>query len=201
MTDIVRYKTIVADPPWKYNGDGSFAASTSSKGDTGLSGKASSSNRYGAMSMDELMAMDVERFAEDQAHLYMWTTNSFMVEAHDLCRAWGFEPKTILTWTKVKADGTPSMKMGYYYRGATEHVVFATRGTPAIRLLSPAGLPTAMLWPRTSHSVKPDAFYSMVESASPGPHLELFARRKREGWHHWGNEVDCDVQLDSEAGE
>lgn len=34
-----------------------------------------------------------------------------------------------------------------------------------------------------------------IERCSPGPYLELFARRPRLGWHVWGNQVDCDVQL------
>ena len=43
------------------------------------------------------------------------------------------------------------------------------------------------------HSEKPDAAYELVESVSPGPRLELFARRVRNGWATWGNEVPCDV--------
>jgi N6-adenosine-specific RNA methylase IME4 len=187
----MNYATIVADPPWPYGGEGRFAASKSSKGDTGLSGKASSANRYGAMSIDAIC--DLRPPAADNAHLYLWFTNSFAVEAHGIAQAWGFDPKTILTWTKVKGDGKPSMKMGYYFRGATEHVLFAVRGS--LRLLPREGVPTAMFWPRTAHSVKPDAFYELVERCSPGPFLELFARRKRQGWHHWGNQVKSDVVL------
>jgi N6-adenosine-specific RNA methylase IME4 len=49
--------------------------------------------------------------------------------------------------------------------------------------------PTHFLWPRLPHSVKPDAFYDLVESVSPGPYVELFARRARLGdWSYWGNE-------------
>ncbi len=50
-------------------------------------------------------------------------------------------------------------------------------------------------WPRGRHSAKPEAFQDIVEQVSPGPYLELFARRKRLGWDSWGNEVDCDVEL------
>jgi hypothetical protein len=37
--------------------------------------------------------------------------------------------------------------------------------------------------------------YAIIERCSPGPYLELFARRRRPGWQVWGNEVDSDVQL------
>lgn len=80
------YRTIVADPPWKYRTPGKFAA-----GDTSLFGSAGSTERYGAMSMAQLL--DLAPGAADNAHLYLWTTNAFMVEAHELAVAWGFAPK------------------------------------------------------------------------------------------------------------
>lgn len=132
--------------------------------------------------------------AANNSHLYLWTTNAFMVEAHDLARAWGFAPKTIITWVKVKNDEkTPSMKTGYYYRGATEHVVFAVRGS--LRLQTTEAHSTAFLYPRLAHSVKPIPFYSMVEKCSPGPYLEMFARQRRRGWMAWGNEVKSDIEI------
>jgi N6-adenosine-specific RNA methylase IME4 len=49
-------------------------------------------------------------------------------------------------------------------------------------------LSTWYQWPRGQHSAKPDAFYDLVEAVSPGPYLELFARRARFGWSYWGDE-------------
>jgi N6-adenosine-specific RNA methylase IME4 len=43
-------------------------------------------------------------------------------------------------------------------------------------------------WPRGEHSAKPEAFLDLVEQVSPGPYLEMFARRNRLGWDTWGNE-------------
>jgi len=135
---------------------------------------------------------------DDDSHLYLWTTNAFMVEAHELAAAWGFKQKTVLTWGKVKADGTPSMKTGYYFRGATEHCLFCVRGS--LRLAVDAR-PTLYLSERLPHSVKPEWFYELVEECSPAPRLELFARPrsplfpKRDGWDVWGNEVESDIEL------
>lgn len=42
-------------------------------------------------------------------------------------------------------------------------------------------------WPRGAHSAKPDAFGDLVERVSPGPYVELFCRRPRLGWDHWGH--------------
>jgi N6-adenosine-specific RNA methylase IME4 len=142
------------------------------------------------MPMAEIKALPIP--ADDNAHLYLWTTNAFMREAHEVAEAWGFKPKTIVTWVKTKvADrASVSMRMGYYFRGATEHCLFAVRGKMRLNVRN---LPTAFLWPRIGqHSRKPDAFFEMVETATPGPYLELFARRARPGWTVWGNEVDTE---------
>lgn len=144
--------------------------------------------------MEALKSLPVASRMAKNAHLYLWTTNSFMVQAHDLARSWGFVPKTILTWGKVFKDDSsrPSMKTGYYYRSATEHIVFAVRGS--LRLAGSCD-PTLFLLPRDKHSKKPDFFYDLIEKHSPGPYLELFARRPRKGWDYWGNEVESTISL------
>lgn len=183
-----RYRTIVADPPWPYASPGDHLRSTREARPNSWdspANTASSRSRYGAMSMADLL--ELKPPAADNAHLYLWTTNGFMDEAYDLARAWGFKPKTILTYGKVKPDGSVSMKSGYYFRGATEHVLFCVRGS--LPLSTDEALPTLWLWPRLGHSVKPDAFFDLVEQASPGPYLEMFSRRARLGWDTWGDEA------------
>jgi len=180
----VRYRTIVADPPWPYEGEVKGTRHPVADGSRLSIGVQVG---YATMSITELCAHRPP--ADDAAHLYLWTTNAFMVEAHEIAEAWGFSQKTILTWTKTH-QGDPSrvsMKTGYYFRGATEHCLFCVRGSQ--RLMTMEGMPTGYLWPRVGqHSVKPDAFYDLVEKASPGPYLEMFARRARFGWDYWGDE-------------
>lgn len=179
------YSTIVADPPWPYETSktGRFVIPKPPE-DQGQRGV--EMMRYSVMSMADLCEMPVAEVAAANAHLYLWATNAFMDEAGDLARAWGFEPKTILTWVKVHKDdpGRPSMKTGYYFRGATEHVRFCVRGS--LPLQTNEGMPTAYLWPRQPHSVKPPPFGDVVEKCSPGPYLELFCRSPRMGWDSWG---------------
>lgn len=195
------YRTIVADPPWPYHST-DLKAAPDHRPNTwnGPTGGVAARERYGLMSVADISALGVRDLAAKDAHLYLWTTNSFMEEAHDVTRAWGFEPKTIITWAKVKEDGSPSMKMGYWYRSATEHCLFAVRGS--LRLLDKICLPTFFQHHRLPHSVKPQAFFSMVERASPGPRLELFARERRLGWDAWGNEVATAVciEVNSRSG-
>jgi N6-adenosine-specific RNA methylase IME4 len=140
------------------------------------------------MPLPDLIAIPIADLMDPNSHLYLWTTNSMMVEAHQLARAWGFEPKTVITWVKVRADGSgaPSMKMGFYYRSATEHCLFCVRGR--IRLSGPPR-PTCFLHPRLPHSVKPDTMHQWAEEQSPADHVELFARRERDGWVTIGKEI------------
>lgn len=172
----MKFRTIVADPPWRY--EQSRIVTTSNKPET----KPEAKSQYPTMSVEEICALDVEGVAADDAHLYLWTTNPILPRAFEVVEAWGFTYRTLLTWRK---QGT--MGMGYYFRGETEHVLFATRGklpiAPEKRIRN---------WfeaPRVGHSVKPDLFLDLVEQVSPEPRLEMFARRARlTGWDYWGNE-------------
>jgi N6-adenosine-specific RNA methylase IME4 len=194
-----RYRTVLADPPWPYRSEGPRAAPEDRPNSwDGVTGATDSKGRYGAMSISDLCALRVRDYVAANAHLYLWLTNAFLVEAHQVARAWGFKPKTMITWGKTKGDGTPSMKTGFYYRGATEHLLFCVRGVG--RLLGPPR-PTLVLHPRLPHSRKPECFYGLIEEQSPGPYLEIFARPLsplfpvRPGWHTWGNEMPSDVDL------
>jgi N6-adenosine-specific RNA methylase IME4 len=157
------FPTIVVDPPWRYD-------NTATRG--------AAEDHYPTMPLAELAALDLP--ASDNAHLYLWTTNGFLREAFDLVDAWGFTYKTCLTWCK------PQIGMGNWFRNSTEHVLFGIRGKlPTAR----NDVPTHFVADRTRHSAKPESFYDLVETCSPAPRLDMFARRRRFGWHTWGNEA------------
>ena len=164
-----RYATIVADPPWRYN-------VKPPEGGTD----------YPTMTQEELLQLPIGQWANDNAHLYLWTTNSFLVEAHALMRSWGFDYKTLITWVKRRPTNDNWIGMGFYYRGVTEHVLFGVRGSLGVLNKDQANLFYA---PHGAHSEKPAAFYDMVEHMSPGPFLDVFSRKQRFNWDTWGNEA------------
>lgn len=166
----MKYHTIVVDPPWEVLRGPLWAAN-------GISRPLD----YPTMTVAEIAALPVDHFADSTAHLYLWTINKYLRQTYDIAGAWGFKPSTLLTWCK-KPNG---LGLGGTYSLTTEHVLFCRRGVlPAkIRLDT-----TWFQWPRGPHSAKPEAFLDMVEQVSPGPYLELFARRNRLGWDTWGNE-------------
>jgi N6-adenosine-specific RNA methylase IME4 len=183
------YRTIVIDPPWTYKT--SRGITTRTRGDGTFAPEAR--GNYATMTIAELAALPVGEWSADDAHLYLWTTNPLLPEALPLVQGWGFRYVTLLTWRKLGTLG-----MGYYFRGDTEHVVFAVRGRQPI-----AAKDRQRNWfaaRKLGHSRKPDLFYEMVERVSPGPYLELFARRRRYGWDVWGNEAPEFAASQAEMG-
>ena len=170
-----RFRCIVADPPWKMDTGPDMVGGTGESGHDALA--------YDQMTVEAIKALDVEALAADDAHLYLWTTNRYVEAAYDVARAWGFKPSVLLVWAK-KPQG---VGLGDTYRLTTEFVLFARRGNlPHRRIVERSWFD----WPRGRHSVKPAAFYAMVESVTPGPErLEMFARGKRKGWTVWGAEA------------
>ena len=181
-----QYRTIVADPPWHYDG---WTNNPTSRFRT--VGNARKPLDYPSMTVDEIAALPVGDLAEPNAHLYLWTTNRYLFDAKRVAEAWGFRYAQLLVWAKVPKGKGPG---GAFAQNA-EYVLFCRRGKlPHIEKQDTVW----WSWKRTvAHSMKPDAFLDMVERVSPGPYLELFARRRRLGWDVWGNEVDSDVDLEA----
>lgn len=164
-------RTIVADPPWSPKLGSTWATATTDK--------ARPQKHYGTLSLPEIEAHQPD--TEPQAHLWLWSLSQHMDWGWQVCRAWGFEPVQTLTWCK------PGMGVGRFQCN-TEHVIVARKGSRHGNPFNVTG-GTWFTWPRGRHSAKPDEFYDLVERVSPGPYLEMYARRRRPGWDAWGNEV------------
>ena len=181
-----KYKTIVADPPWAYKTRMRASGGSGHYGDPGVKLVSVPFDEYPMMSVDEIAALPVRELAEDDAHLYLWTTQTFLRDTYRVLDAWGFKQGALLVWSK------PPKGVCGTYVCSVEFCIFARRGSLQHKRRQ---LGTCYQWPRSAHSAKPEAFQDMVESVSPGPYLELFARRTRLGWHTWGNEALNHVEL------
>ena len=90
---------------------------------------------------------------------------------------------------KVRKDGEPDRRgAGFYFRNVTEVLLFGVRGKNARTLQPGRSMANIIVSRKGAHSVKPEEQFDVIESCSPGPYMELFARRPRMGWHQWGNE-------------
>jgi N6-adenosine-specific RNA methylase IME4 len=181
-----KFSTILADPPWQF---------------TNRTGKVAPEhkrlNRYGTMDLPAIRALPVADVAASSAHLYLWVPNALLPEGLEVLKAWGFTYKSNLIWHKIRKDGGPDGRgVGFYFRNVTEIILFGVRGKNA-RTLSPGRSQVNFLATRKrEHSRKPDELYPLIESCSPGPRLELFARGTRPGWTSWGNQADESYEPD-----
>jgi len=202
------YATICADPPWplEWRGGGQRR---NGRGEVHPARRPSvKALEYPTMPLGEIHGLDVEALAAENAHLFLWVPEAFLIEGvgATVARAWGFEPigRTIV-WHK-------GIGLGSFPRSAHETCLIARRGKLSFpRTCEPSvqhwklvyeTKPDTLGRARASrqHSGKPDGFYDLVRSVSPGPYLELFARRRqRLGWDTYGDEALCHVDLQASA--
>lgn len=185
------FGTILADPPWSFSDKGSRIAPDWKE-----------SPLYSTMGAKEILDLPVDLLAAPAAHLYIWTTDVHLPLALNCMTAWGFVFKKVLVWVKrravtlpIRAEEDPTefsvmrgplqIGMGHYYRSVKEICLFGTRGRAPAQVHN---LPDVFEAPRTQHSRKPETLHEWAELLSPGPRLELFARRSREGWEAWGDQ-------------
>ena len=178
----VQWKTILIDPPWPETGGGLI--------------KRGADRHYPVVKVRDMPGVILESgvFAPaTNAHLYLWATNNYLPDALWLIEQLRFRYITPITWAKTGRIG-----LGQYFRGQTEHLLFAVWGdglklrrswTDARNLSTLVSAPRPTRDGKIIHSAKPDEIYKLIEVASPPPRLEMFARRRRRGWTGWGNEV------------
>lgn len=175
-------RTLLIDPPWNLRGGGKV--------------KRGADRHYKTLKTKLIpgviqSAPQWDRVADD-CHLYLWVINNYLAngDAHYVAAELGFRPVTLITWVKTRF-GT-----GKYFNGATEHILFCVKGKPGFT----KGTHTTILGgkpiphPRDQnnkiiHSRKPVETYEMIEEASPGGYLEIFARVPREGWESFGDQL------------
>jgi N6-adenosine-specific RNA methylase IME4 len=146
--------------------------------------------RYATLSLEEIKALPVAKYANTPSHLYLWCPNAQLREGLEVMKAWGFNYKTNIVWYKIRKDGGPDGRgVGFYFRNVTELLLFGIKGS--MRTLAPGRRQVNIIATRKrEHSRKPIETYDIIKQCSPCPYLELFARERIDGWTCWGKEVD-----------
>lgn len=193
-----KYTVLVVDPPWSYGTD-TGRTRTAEKHYRTLGNDGREINRKTGAGIQAIIeATPVPAMADDNAHLYLWTTNPKLPFTFEVMKAWGFEYKTMLTWVKTKQDGgVHGGGMGWFYRGATEHVLFGVKGNKGI----PSALrkPNVVLAQTGAHSEKPTAFYDLLRSIYSENELmvDIFARKQHDRFAAWGDEAPDEVSANA----
>lgn len=176
-----KYSIIYADPPWRYERNGVQGAAE---------------KHYPTMSIDELCRLPVSELSEKDSILFLWATFPQLREALRVIKAWGFEYKSVaFVWLKLNKSGKGWFYgLGFWTRGNSEICLIATKGHPKRKSNR---VHQFIISPLRGHSQKPDeARDKIIELVGDLPRIELFAREKADGWDVWGNEVDCDIEIE-----
>jgi len=167
----LKYKTIVADPPWQYKNK-----------KTGRSMKSGSQTKYSTMSTEDICSLPLMKdIADKDCILFLWATIPMLPDAFKVMKAWGFTYKTAIIWRKIMSWG-----LGFWFRGQCEICLMGIKGKiKAFRYQKSNFIQSKV----RRHSQKPEEFFELIDPIIPRPAIELFAREKREGWDAWGNEI------------
>lgn len=180
------YRTIVADPPWPAVATPGYVRGVGRRYGAGGRRRRATSLSYSTMTLEDITDLPVCDLAAENAALFLWALAPMVREglATQVVRAWGFQPVGEIVWAK------PNFGLGAFPRPQHEVLIVARRG---MLRFSRNDVGSVQRWPQVygnnggkSHSSKPPAALDLIESVSPGPYVELFARQPRLGWDHWG---------------
>ncbi len=173
------YDVIVADPPWAYYGD---------QNKMGSAGK-----EYSLMRDEDVLALRYP--LAPRGILFMWATCPRLDFAMDCIKGHGLHFRGVaFVWVKTAQNGTPLGAIGVrpsIVKPTTELVLaasFCKKGRPLP--LDSERIRQTIFAPRREHSRKPDDLQDRLEEMYPDARkAEFFARRHRDGWHCYGQEL------------
>lgn len=185
----MKFKVIIADPPWSYNN---------------YKKAANGAPQYKTMQYADMKALPVQKWAEDDCLLCMWTTWPLLPQGVNLVKDWGFEYVTGWPWIKtVPSSGEINTGVGFWNMSCSEILLIARKGNVSPPKVSKhLGLmhdeSVIFYSPATrKHSRKPENLHEWVEVNYKGPYLELFATQQRKDWTCWG--LDLGYELTPEG--
>ena len=171
-----KYQIIYADPPWNVKKIIRKVRPNQTK-----------ELDYPTMPLEDIKWLDVPNISDKNSVLFLWTTHSFLPKAFQVMEAWGFKYQRTITWDKQNG----MCLFGFHHR--TEFLLFGYKGKIEMYPKRKA-FPTIVVAKSDKHSSKPQIFRDLIAPFGQS-RIELFARKKTEGWDVWGNEVESDIRL------
>jgi len=179
------YQIIYADPPWKQRKGGKKNVRPKSSGNP---------LDYNTISLDEIQSIlnRVGFLSSENRVLFLWTIDKYLFAAEGIAERLGYKLHARMIWNKV--TGIPA---AFTIRFGHEYLLYMYHGRLLPIALEERGKIHSVFKEQVkNHSQKPEIAYQIIERLYPKANkLELFARRKREGWDVWGNEVESDIDL------
>ena len=163
-----KYDVIVIDPPWQMEKIEREVAPNQIGFD------------YPTMTEQEIK--DFKLPAAESAHIFLWTTHKHLPLAIEVFKAWGV--KYVLTMVWHKNGGFQPFELPQYNN---EFILYGRIGTPIFT--ETKNFFTCFKADRKGHSVKPDEFYDTIKRVTSGKRIDIFNRRKIDGFDTYGNEA------------
>ena len=164
-----KYNVIVIDPPWGIKKIQRKVRPNQVAMD------------YPTMSLDDIKSLPIPNISEENSVCFLWTIHKYLKDAFDVLEGYGFKYQRTITWDKKNG----MCLFGFHHR--TEFILFGYKGKLEMYPNKKA-MPTIITEYCNVHSRKPDIFYEWAETFGD-KRIDLFARRIRNGWEVWGDEV------------
>ena len=198
--DIPKYNTIVVDPPWSYGDEGKSTtilkksygnkSSLNPNATRQLLKRSTTADYGGSMTIDEIKDFElISNLSSDSCMVFLWTVNRYLYECPTILERWGFnigESGRTMVW--YKSSGRPGAQAPNQWESSVEFIVAGKKGS--IKWRSTKGLKSGFAAKNEGHSIKPAEFYRMIKSCTHAPRVDIFARRRHDGFDAWGNQVE-----------
>ena len=162
------FDVIVVDPPWQIK-----------KIERDITPKQVEWD-YPVMTLKEIKSLEIP--CADNCLIWLWTTQKYLPKAFEVLDAWNL--KYVCTFVWHKPGGFQPFGLPQYN---CEFALYARRGTP--KFVNFKNFKLCFIAPRGAHSEKPEEFYELVRRVTTGRRLDMFNRRKIDGFETWGKEA------------
>jgi N6-adenosine-specific RNA methylase IME4 len=174
-----KYEVVYADPPWKQSKGGAKAVRKNSSGKP---------LEYPVCSLEEIRGhlKQAVSLTEENSVLFLWTIDKYLFEAQEMAESMGYKLHARMIWDKV--TGIPA---AFTVRYGHEYLLYMYKEklTP-VAMEERGKIHTVFREQVKRHSQKPEKAYEIIERLYPNSKkIELYARKHRQGWDCWGNEV------------
>jgi len=172
-----KVEIIYADPPWSYNRN---------------VGEGIASEEYNTMTLDNIKSYLKKKkiIPKDNSILFLWVTFPLLKEGLEVINSWGFKYKTCgFNWIKLNKNKKPFFGIGHYTKSNSELCLIGIKGK-GLRILNNT-ISQIVMTEKDKHSKKPNIIPELITKlvGNKKMKVELFARKKREGWFVYGDEV------------
>lgn len=174
-----RYDVILTDPPWKQSKGGKKKARPQTSGEQ---------LDYPTLTLEDIKnyQSQVIEIAEPNHACFMWTIDKYLHESEKMMLDLGYKLHARMIWNKV--TGIPA---AFTVRFGHEYLLWFYKGTfTPIEKSMRGKIHTVFVEQVKKHSQKPEISFDIINSFYPDANkLEMYARKERNGWDCWGNEV------------